>query len=142
MQTAAQRSLAAGSALMNSKAAIWTGRILRAGIALFLISDGIMKVLKNPHILAASADLGFSANAIAGIGFLLLACTLVYIIPRTAILGAVLLTGYLGGAVASEIRVAHPAAECLFPVAFGVLLWAGVILCDAALRQLIPVRKA
>jgi len=127
---------------MNSKAAVWTGRILSAGIALFLVSDGIMKVLKNPHILAASADLGFSANAIGGIGCMLLACTLLYLIPRTANLGALLLTGYLGGAVAAEVRVGHPVFECLFPVAFGVLLWAGIILRDAGLWQLIPVRKA
>jgi hypothetical protein len=141
MQTAAQRSLAAGSVILNSKAAIWTGRILSAGIALFLISDGIMKMLKNSHILAASADLGFSANAIAGIGLLLLACTLLYVIPRTAILGAVLLSSYLGGAVAAEVRVGHPVFECLLPVVFGVVLWAGLFLRDAELRQIIPLRK-
>jgi hypothetical protein len=75
------------------------------------------------------------------IGALLLACTLLYIIPRTAILGAIMLTGYLGGAVASNVRISHPVFECLFPVIFGALAWAGLVLRDAGLREIIPLRK-
>jgi DoxX-like family len=142
MQTAAQTSLAAKPMFLNSKAATWTGRVLSGGIGLFLVFDSVMKVIKNPHILAASADLGFSTNTITRIGCLLLACTLIYVIPRTAILGAVLLTGYLGGAVAAEVRVGHPVFQYLFPVIFGILLWAGPFLRDARLRQVIPLRKA
>jgi hypothetical protein len=71
----------------------------------------------------------------------LLACTLLYVIPRTAILGAILLTGYLGGAVASNVRAGHPVFQCVFPVIFGVLVWAGLFLRDAALRDLVPLRK-
>jgi DoxX-like family len=141
MQTAAQTSLAAKPTFLNSKAATWTGRALSGGIGAFLIFDGVMKVIRNPHIVAASADLGFSTNTIAGIGCLLLACTLLYVIPRTAILGAVLLTGYLGGAVAVEVRVGHPVFQYLLPVIFGVLLWAGNFLRDPELRQMIPLRK-
>ncbi len=101
-----------------------------------------MKVLQNPRVLAASADLGFSASTIEGIGALLLACTLLYIIPRTAILGAMLLTGYLGGAVAAEVRVAHPFFECLFPVILAMVVWAGIFLRNPELRHMIPLRKS
>ncbi|MBV9341166.1 MAG: DoxX family protein [Acidobacteria bacterium] len=127
--------------LANSKAGDWAGRIITTIVVLFLIFDGVTKTMKDPHVLAASADLGFSVNAIAGIGGLLLGCTLLYIIPRTAILGAIFLTGYLGGAVAVQVRVSHPIFQCLFPVIFGGLVWAGVFLRDAQLRRLIPVRK-
>jgi hypothetical protein len=125
----------------SSSVALWAGRIISGIVVLFLVFDGVIKVIKDPHVLAASADLGYSVSSIVGIGALLLACTLLYVIPRTAILGAILLTGYLGGAVASNVRVGHPVFECIFPVIFGILVWAGLFLRDVELRNMVPLRK-
>ena len=120
---------------------LWTGRILSALAVLFLLFDGVTKVMKEAHVLAATAQLGFPKGTIAGIGILLLSCTAVYVIPRTSILGAILLTGYLGGATASQVRVGNPLFESLFPVIFGVAIWAGIFLRDDRLRSLIPLRN-
>jgi hypothetical protein len=127
--------------ISSSNAAAWTGRIISAVVVLFLAFDAFMKLIREPHVMAASADLGYPTGSIAVIGALLLGCTLIYVIPRTAILGAILLTGYLGGAVASNIRVGHSAFQCVFPVIFGVLVWAGLYLRDAELREMIPMQK-
>ena len=86
-----------------SKATLWASRIIQGLVVLFLIFDGVTKVIKEPHVMAASQQLGFTANAIVGIGAVLLICTALYVIPRTSILGAILLTGYLGGAVATNV---------------------------------------
>jgi len=120
--------------------ALWTGRILSALMVLFLIFDGVTKVVKERHVMAASAQMGFPEGTIAGIGVLLLVCTAVYVIPQTSVLGAILLTGYLGGAVAVNVRVGHTLIETLFPVIFGVAIWAGIFLRDPRLRALIPLR--
>jgi hypothetical protein len=90
--------------------------------------------------MAASAQLGFPERTIVGIGILLLACTALYVLPRTSILGAILLTGYLGGAVATQVRFGHTLFETLFPVVFGGVVWAGIFLRDAPLRTLVPLR--
>jgi hypothetical protein len=140
MQSAAQTSSVTPAP--KSNAALWTGRVISAIAVLFLVFDGAMKVIKERHVIAASADLGFSISSIAWIGALLLACTLIYVIPRTAILGAVLLTGYLGGAVAVQVRVGHPVFQCLFPVIFGALVWAGIFLRDSRLSEILPFRKS
>jgi hypothetical protein len=141
MQSSAQTSVAPQDRLSTSNAAIWTGRIISALVVFFLTFDSVMKLIKDPRVLAASADLGYSISSIVGIGAALLACTILYVIPRTAVLGAILLTGYLGGAVASNVRAGHPAFQCIFPIIFGVLVWAGLFLRDARLRDLIPLRK-
>lgn len=120
---------------------LWTGRILGALAVLFLLFDGVTKVLKAPQVLAATAQLGFPEETIVGIGILLLACTALYAIPRTSILGAVLLTGYLGGATASQVRIGNPLFETLFPVIFGVLIWAGIFLRDDRVNALFLFRK-
>ncbi|PYV53852.1 MAG: hypothetical protein DMG98_19835 [Acidobacteria bacterium] len=125
----------------ESTARRWTGRILTGLVVLFLLFDGITKVVKERHVLQAAADLGYSANVIAGIGVLLLACVAVYVTPRSAVLGAVLLTGYLGGAVDANVRAGHPLFECIFPVIFGILVWAGLFLREPRLGVLMPVRK-
>jgi uncharacterized membrane protein (UPF0182 family) len=126
----------------ESKARLWTGRILTGLVVLFLLFDGIAKVLKERHVLQASAEMGYSANVIAEIGALLLACVAIYLIPRAAVLGATLLTGYLGGAVEANVHAGHPIFECIFPVIFGVLVWAGVFLREPRLVRLMPFRKA
>lgn len=125
--------------ISQSRAWLWTGRIISGAVVLFLVFDGFMKVIKEPHVMAATAELGFPQGAIVAIGALLLACTALYAIPRTAILGSILLTGYLGGAVAINVNVRHPVFECLFPVIFGVLAWAGIFLRDSRLRKLVPL---
>jgi hypothetical protein len=120
---------------------LWTGRILSALAVLFLIFDGVTKVMKERHVLAASAQLGIPVSTTVGIGILLLACTAIYAIPRTSILGAIPLTGYLGGAVAIQARIGNPPFETIFPVLFGGLVWAGIFLRDNRLRSLVPLRS-
>lgn len=141
MQSATQTMIQTDVEVPTSSATIWTGRIISAIVVLFLVFDAVMKLIKEPHVLAASADLGYPVSSIVGIGAVLLACTVVYVVPRTACLGAILLTGYLGGAVASNVRVGHPVFQCLFPIIFGVLVWTGLFLRDSKLRKLIPLRK-
>src|ERR1700676_1216230 len=96
-----------------SKSRLWAGRILTALAAAFLLFDGVMKLVKPPVVVKATVELGYPESTIVGIGVVLLVCTILYLIPRTSILGAVLLTGYLGGAVASNVRVGiHFSATC------------------------------
>ncbi len=101
----------------------------------------IAKLMKVAPVLEASARLGYPASLVVGIGSLLLACVAVYAIPRTSILGVILLTGYLGGAIAANVRVSDPLFETCFPAIFGVLTWAGIFLRDDRLRTLIPLRR-
>jgi hypothetical protein len=124
-----------------SKATLWASRIIQGLVVLFLIFDGVTKVIKEPHVMAASQQLGFTANAIVGIGAVLLICTALYVIPRTSILGAILLTGYLGGAVATNVHAQTVLFNTLFPVIFGVLAWTGIYLRDRRLQALIPLRS-
>ena len=140
MSAATQVNPLPNVATSNSKTLIWVGRIVSTLVVLFCAFDGIMKVIKEPHVIAASAEFGFSGNEIVFIGAIMLACTILYAIPRTAILGAVLLTGYLGGAVVSNIRVGHPVFQCIFPIIFGVLAWGGVFVREPRVRELIPTR--
>ena len=107
--------------------------------ALFLLVDGGMKLVKPAPVVEATVQLGYPESAIVGIGFALLASTVLYLIPRTSVLGAILLTGYLGGAVATHVRVGGPLFNILFPVIFGAVLWGGLYLRDSRLRELIPL---
>ena len=127
--------------ISTTRTALWTGRILSALVVLFLLFDGITKIIKERHVIAASAEFGFSADQIVLIGAILTACTILYAIPRTRILGAALLTGYLGGAVVSQIRVGHGLFETVFPVIFGALAWLGVYVREPRLRALAPWRS-
>jgi hypothetical protein len=115
----------------------WTGHVLSALPVLFLLVDGGMKLWKPPVVLEANRQLGYPESAIAGIGILLLACTLLYVIPRTSILGAILLTGYFGGAVASQVRVGNGWFNVAFPVILGALIWSGLWLRDPRVRTLL-----
>lgn len=116
---------------------VWVGRAISLLVVLFLVFDGVTKVMRVAPVLEASARLGYPVNTIVGIGIVLLVCTLVYAIPRTSFLGAILLTGYLGGAVASNVRIHNPLFETLFPVIFGILVWGGLYLRDHRLRSLV-----
>jgi hypothetical protein len=120
-----------------SKKLIWTGRVLSGLAVLFLLVDAAMKLWKPAVVVEATQQLGYPEADIAGIGLLLLACTLLYSFHRTAILGAVLLTGYLGGAVASQLRAGNGWFNVVFPVIFGVLLWGGLWLRDLRVRTLL-----
>ena len=118
---------------------IWTGRIITALCTVFLLFDGIMKLIYDPNSIEASAQLGWSEHLLPGIGIVLLICTILYIMPRTAILGAILLTGYLGGATATMVRVGEP---FFFSLIFGMLVWLGILLRDTKLRSFMNLRKA
>jgi hypothetical protein len=119
---------------------LWAGRIISTLAVLFLLFDGITKVMKSAPVMAATVQLGVPKNLVPVVGIILLVCTVVYSIPRTSIFGAILLTGYLGGAVVIQMRVGNPLFETIFPVIFGVLVWGGLFLRDDRLRLLIPLR--
>jgi hypothetical protein len=118
-----------------------TGWILTALSGAFLIFDGVGKLVMPAPVVEATGRLGFPVSLIPGVGVLLLVCTLAYLVPRTAILGAILLTGFLGGAVAIQMRAGSPLFENLFPVIFAILMWGGVYLRECRLWGLIPVRR-
>jgi hypothetical protein len=120
---------------------LWTGRILSGLGAAFMLLDGGMKLFKPAPVVKATVQLGYPESVIVGLGIVLLASTLLYLIPRTAVLGAVLLTGYLGGAVATNVRVGGPLFNIIFPVFFGAVLWGGVWFRDQRLRELLPLRR-
>ncbi|MDR3625318.1 MAG: DoxX family protein [Ignavibacteriaceae bacterium] len=125
-----------------SKASLWTGRIMSGVVVLFMLFDSITKIIKADQVLKASTQLGYPAETIPVIEIILLICVIFYIIPYTSILGAVLLTGYLGGAVASNLRIETPLfSNILFPVYMGILAWGGIFLRDVYLRRFFPLRK-
>ena len=126
-----------------SKSTIWIGRIVSGLPALFLLVDGAMKLVKPAVVVEATTKLGYSESLIVPIGIILIACTLLYLIPTTSVLGAILLTGYLGGAVATHVRAAEGGVfPIIFPIIFGALLWLGLYLNDTRLRALIPLRSS
>ena len=116
---------------------LWTGRILGGLAVLFLAFDGIIKVLQIGAATESTAQLGYPVGVVLPLGLLQLACLALYLIPRTAPLGAILLTGYLGGAIATHVRVESPTFSLIFPVIIGALLWVGLSLRDARVRGLV-----
>ncbi len=120
-------------------ARVWAGRAMSALVILFMAFDGVTKALQVPAVVQASAQLGFGARAVFGIGIVALACTALYAIPRTAPLGALLLTGYLGGAVATQVHTGAPAFPVIFPVLLGAVAWGGLALRDRRLGALLSV---
>jgi len=116
---------------------IWIGRILSGIVSAFLLFDGAMKLFKPAFVVKATVELGYPESAIIGIGVVLVLSTLLYLIPRTAIFGAVLLSAYLGGAVATHVRVSAPWFNILFPVVFGCVIWVGLYLRDRRLRSIL-----
>jgi hypothetical protein len=125
-----------------SKKRLWTGRILSALVAALLVLDAVIKFMKPPPVVAAFAHLGWPISLAIVLGIILLTCTAIYAIPRTSVLGAILLTGYLGGAVATHLRAGDPLfSHALFPVYLGVLIWGALFLREDRLRSLIPLRS-
>jgi len=117
-----------------SKTQLWAGRMMSGLAALFLLWDGVMKLLKPAVVLKATRDLGYPESDIVGIGVLLLGCTLLYLFPRSSILGAILLTGYLGGAIASQVRAEASWFNVVFALVFACLVWGGLWLRDIRVR--------
>jgi hypothetical protein len=124
-----------------SKGALWGGRIMSWLPALFLLMDGIMKLFKLAFVVTETVRLGYPESSVVPLGIVLTLCTLLYLVPRTAVLGAILLTGYLGGAVATHVRFYEGWFPILFPVVFGILIWGGLYLRDNRLSTLIPMKQ-
>lgn len=134
MQTEIQTATASGKLL-------WTGRILSILAVLFMLFDAVGHLLKPAPVVQAFLQLGIPLSLSVDLGIIQLLCVLVYVIPRTAILGAVLITGYLGGAVAIHMRVGNPLFECIFPIIIATFFWAGLFLRDSGLRTIFPISK-
>ncbi len=140
--TTFQTGKSAARTVPLSTGRLWTGRLMSTLAVLFLLMDGVMKLVKPAFVVQATVQLGYPESVIIGLGIVLLACTILYVIPNTTVLGAILLTGYLGGAVATHVRIGSPLlSHTLFPVYVAVLVWAGLLLRDPRLRALIPLRK-
>lgn len=121
-----------------TRAALWTGRFLSGFGALFLAFDGTFKLFLPPEAVASMAQLGWPVSALFGLGVLQLVLLALYLVPRTAILGAVLWTGYLGGAIATHVRIGSPLfTHQLFPVYVAAFLWVGLYLRDRRVRALL-----
>lgn len=125
----------------ESKGMLWTGRVLSGLMALFFVFDGVGHLMRPAPVVDAFTRLGYPLSASVGIGALALICTAMYVTPVTSVLGAILLTGYLGGAVSTHVRAGSPLFETVFPVILGVLVWAGIFLRDGDLRALVPLRR-
>lgn len=121
-----------------SKKMLWAGRILSTLPVLMLLMSGVMKLMKPPDLVEGFAKLGWPDHLALGLGIVELTCTILYAIPRTSVLGAILLTGYLGGAIATHVRIGEP---FIVQFLFGVVIWLGLYLRDARLRALIPLRS-
>lgn len=121
----------------------WAGYILSGLPAIFLILDAVGKLFKPEVVVKGTVELGYPESVIVPLGILLLVCTIIYLIPQTAVLGAILLTGYLGGTVATHVRIGNPLfTHILFGVYLGVMLWLGIYFRDSRLRQLVPLRSS
>jgi hypothetical protein len=126
------------------RAAIWTGRVLSGIVILFMIFDASLKLVPLAAVTESMNELGYppSAALARGLAVVILVCTGLYALPRTAVLGAILLTGYMGGAMASHLRIGSPLfSHILFGLYLGLIVWGGLYLRDRAIRALIPLRK-
>jgi uncharacterized membrane protein YphA (DoxX/SURF4 family) len=119
----------------------WAGRVISTLPVLLLLFSSSGKLLKAPQAVDEFTRLGYPDSVIFGLGIVELVCAILYAIPRTAILGAILLTGYLGGAIATHVRVGDPVFNIIMPVIIGVFIWAGVFLRDERLRAYLPLRR-
>ena len=122
----------------SSKKMLWTGRVLSALPALLVLFGAIMKLLQLPAVIDGFRRAGFEPSAVLPVGIIEFVSTVVYLIPRTRFLGAILMTGVLGGAVATNLRIGDP--TWVLPAVCGVLVWGGLFLRDEGVRDLIPAR--
>ena len=123
-----------------SKSALLAGRIISGLTIVFLAFDGIVKVLQLQQAVEPTVKLGYAASQLPAIGILALLCLVLYVIPGTSVLGAVLLTGYLGGAIATHLRAGSDAFSLIFPIIIGLMMWGGLWLRNASLRRIMPLR--
>jgi len=122
---------------MKNKRKTRTGWIISILTSAMLLLDGVMKIIQPIEVIQATTELGYSANSISTIGVILIVCTILFLIPKTSVWGALLLTGYLGGAVATHFRMDNPLfSHQLFPVYLGVLVWIGISLRNPVIRQI------
>jgi hypothetical protein len=121
------------------KAALWTGRVLSTLAVLMLLMGVVMNFLKPPSVMEGFDHLGWPRHLALALGIIQLACTVLYAIPVTSVLGAILLTGYLGGAVATHLRIGEP--QLINAVVFGIVVWLGLFLREPRLRSLIPLTR-
>jgi hypothetical protein len=119
----------------------WAGRIVSAIPVLFLLMDGAMKLFKPSFVVKATTELGFPESTIVGIGIILLVSVIMHLVPRTSFLGALLITAYLGGAVASKVRVGSPVFDIGFALIVAVLLWGGFWLRERSVRAVLPLSR-
>ena len=125
-----------------SKGQLWTGRILSGLVAAFLVFDATIHVMRPAPVVAGFAQLGFPLSTAVTLGIIELAFIVLYLIPRTSVFGAILLTGYLGGAIAAQVRIGAPLfSTTLFPIYVALFLWVGLYFRDARVRALIPVAR-
>ncbi|MEZ4294033.1 MAG: DoxX family protein [Polyangiaceae bacterium] len=125
-----------------SKAALWGGRVLSGLAVLFMAMDASMKLLQVPDAVEGTTKLGYPASVLFGLGVVQAVCLVAYLVPRTAIVGAILWTGYLGGAVATHVRLGNPLlSHVLFPLYVAAFFWGGLWLRDMKLRALVPWRR-
>jgi hypothetical protein len=121
---------------------VWVGRVMSAIAILFLFMDGAMKLVKPAVVVEGTVTLGYPESVIVPLGIVLLACVALYAIPATSVLGAIFLTGYLGGAIATHVRVGNPLfSHTLFPIYVALLIWGGLFFRDERVRALIPLRR-
>lgn len=131
----------AACATSGSTTARFSSHAISGLAVLFLLADAVAKLIQPLPVVEATLELGFSAAHVPILGIILLGCLVVYLIPRTAVFGAVLLTGYLGGVEATHLRVGADAFSFIFPIILGVLLWGGLYMRDARLRALLAPRN-
>lgn len=140
MHTAALDSASPYETTAPSARALWTGRIASGLAVAFLTMDAVGKLLMPPEVVEGTTALGYPASVLLGLGVVEVVCLAFYLVPRTAVLGAILWTGYLGGAIATHVRVDNPLfTHVLFPVYLALLLWGGLWMRRPALRRLLPV---
>ncbi len=138
---AAQTEPISNTALVSNKA-LWAGRILSGLVVAFLLLDGAIKLIPLDIVVQTSQELGIPVHLARTLGVLTLAGTILYAIPRTSVLGAILLTGYLGGAIYTHVRAGSPLlTHTLFGVYLGLLIWGGLWLRDDRVRALIPFAR-
>lgn len=125
-----------------SKSQLWAARIMSGIVILFMLMDSIMKFFQPAEVITGTTELGYATHHILPLGILGFISILLYAYPKTSILGAILLTGYWGGAIATHMRLDNPLfSHLLFPVYLGILAWGGLWLRDKKLRNLFPFRK-
>jgi hypothetical protein len=126
----------------RGKRRLIAGVVLTALVGVFLTFDAVMKVLRLAPAVQGTTELGYPASTVFGIGVIELVCLVLYLVPRTSVLGALLLTGYLGGAIATHVRAGSPlVGYTLFPIYVALFMWGGLYLRETRLRELLPLRR-